>query len=233
MVAPAAHTVQDGDLFGLVPITEQHLSVGRSTGVDQPLEFHARQHVSKFTISIPGGSPGVEVAESGRQDDGADLDLDMLLLLGEVDRTARAKFFAGTALAILKVCTILSIDHRHPGYRLRKREIDCRALTQAKIKFGWDFFPRAFLHARATAGTGRLINISWFAVYCDVEITYIPAYFFHFAVTKQADVGVASHGHHFGCEYSGRTVESGKGFVKAGHVPPDARLALDQSHVLA
>ena len=213
MVAPAAHAVQDGDLSGFAPILEQHPSVGRPTGVDQPLEFHARQHVSKFTIAVLGGTPGVEVTESGRQDDCADLNLDMSLLLGEVDRTARAKLFAGTALTVFKVSAILGIDYRHTWYRLGKRKIDCRTFAQPEVKFGRDLFPRALLGARATTGTGILINISWLAAHCDIEITYIPANFFHFAVTQQAYVGVASYGHHFGGKYSGRAVERREGFV--------------------
>lgn len=66
-----------------------------------------------------------------------------------------------------------------------------------------------------------------------MEITDVPGYRIDLAVAQQGDIFVASHGHHFGGENSGRTIQRGEGLVELGHVPADTGLLLYQVDVFA
>ena len=118
------------------------------------------------------------------------------------------------------------------GHRLGRIAVDGFALAQALVK-GVDHLHRADLGAFAAAGAGGFVHKAGLAADADLVVSNVARNGFHLAAGQQLDVGVASHGRHFGGENSSRTVERWKGLVQLGHVPADAGLALHQVNLLA
>ena len=78
-----------------------------------------------------------------------------------------------------------------------------------------------------------LVHVARLAAYAHLVIADVTGNRLDFAVGQEFDVGVASHGHHFRCEYSGSTVERWEGLIELGHVAADGRLPFHQVDLLA
>lgn len=113
------------------------------------------------------------------------------------------------------------------GHRLGREAISSFPLAQVQVErivdANW-----AHIGAVATSGTLGLINIACLAPHPYLIIANETRDGLDFTIAQQIDVLVASDGHHFGCEYSSRTVQGWEGFIKLGHMPTDAWLTLDQ-----
>src|SRR5450756_2524586 len=65
-------------------------AAGRAGGVRKALELEAGDHVGQPAVAVPRLALAVEELEARRHDDGADVELDLLVLLLEVDRPGTA-----------------------------------------------------------------------------------------------------------------------------------------------
>ena len=202
----AAHAVQDGDALRGAAILTAHCAVGRPAGVDQTLQFHAGQHVVQLAITVLRQAAGVKVMEAGGQDDGADLDIQELLGLLEVDGAGLAEFLAGPAFAFLEVGAVLRGNDRDARHGLREGEVNGRAAAQAQVELREVLFPGALFDTGAAAGTQVFVDVARLAAHPNGEIANIALDRLDLAVAQEGDVWVASHGHHLGGENSGRTV---------------------------
>ena len=126
----------------------------------------------------------------------------------------------------------LLLDGEGVGHGLGRVAVGGLARAQAQIERVVDL-DRADVGALAAAGAAVSSMIAGFAAHVDVEIADITGNLLNFAVGQQLNVFVASNGHHFGCEYSSRTVERREGLVQLGHMPADGRFPLDQIDLLA
>ncbi len=144
--------------------------------------------------------------EAGSQDDGADLDIQELLGLLEVDGAGLAEFLAGPAFAFLEVGAVLRGNDRDARHGLREGEVNGRAAAQAQVELREVLFPGALFDTGAAAGTQVFVDVARLAAHPNGEIANIALDRLDLAVAQEGDVWVASHGHHLGGENSGRTV---------------------------
>ncbi len=115
--------------------------------------------------------------------------------------------------------------------RLRRETIGSLTGAQLPVK-GIAYVNRTDAGAVAAAGALRLVHVTRLPAHPHLVIANVTCDGFDLAEREQPDLWMASHGHHFRCEYSGRTVEGREGLVELRHMPADAQLPLHQINLL-
>ncbi len=110
--------------------------------------------------------------------------------------------------------------------------IDSLAQGESPVE-GVDHFHRADLGAFPTPGALCFIDKARLAADSHLVIADVSRDAFDFTVAEQADVFVASDGHHFRGKYSGCAVEGRERLIELSHVPANARLTLNHIDFLA
>ncbi len=127
-------------------IAQNDFAIRRTRGVGQPLELQAGEDVCQAPIAVLLDLASVEEIETRRQDDIADLDGDIFILLGKIDRPGWAEFLTGFARAFLEVRAVLAIDDREFWHCLGEGCVNDFAVTQSSfVHFVYDFLWAFFL----------------------------------------------------------------------------------------
>ena len=121
----------------------------------------------------------------------------------------------------------LLIYDKDVGNGLGEGSIDGRSVHHAVFKV-IGYRDRASFDTLPAARTLVLQDVPGLAADLHVKIAYIPRNLLHLAVGEELDVFMLAHGDHLGSEDTGGAVQSGKGFVKLGHVAPYAGFPLHQ-----
>jgi hypothetical protein len=135
-----------------------------AAGSQETFVLEAGDHVGQLGVIVGVEHGGIKGLETGRRDDGADLDLVDLFGICEVDGISGAVFFTGPTFAFLDEDTVLRIESVFQGNGLAIRDIGGLAFAQSAIEFVGDFFG-AFFRAHATCDT--LIDIDIARVFLD------------------------------------------------------------------
>ena len=74
-------------------ITQNNVAIGRSSRIAQAFELETREYIWQLAIAVIAHASRVEHVIVCGKDDIADLHIDKLILLLEIDRTGRAELF--------------------------------------------------------------------------------------------------------------------------------------------
>src|SRR5512133_736150 len=123
-----------------LPIPQDDVAVCRSGRVRQPFKLQAGEYVGQASISVVTDLTRVEQVIACRKDDIADLKIDQLILLLEIDRAGWAEFFTSLACSFNEVGAVLLIHYGILWHGLIKRGIYGFAISQTCFKLFIDHF---------------------------------------------------------------------------------------------
>ena len=221
----------------MAAIAQENFPRRRPGTVDQPFQLDGSDHVGIQAVTVLRNPLRIEEFEARGDDDVANLDLDLFLLLLEVNGVAvGARFQAGLlALARPDLQAALGVNQHHLRHRLGEGDVDGLALAQAHVEFVRELplFEHAGLDALQAAHAQVLLDIAGLALDRDGVIADVAFDLRHLRVSPQRDVLVRPHGGHLGRENAGGAIQRRKSLVELGHVPADARFPFDQENFLA
>ena len=93
---------------------------GRACGVENPLQFHIGQDVVIQTVTVAGNGRCIVNVETGRHNDGPDIDINYLAGIIVVDGLAIAAFLTVVADKEIAVEAVLAINDVGVGNSLGK-----------------------------------------------------------------------------------------------------------------
>ncbi len=235
VLVATAHAVQDDDRLGRLAVLADDLATGRARGVGDALELEAGDHVVEAAVPVARLLSGVPQLEAGSHDDGADVELDDLVFLLEVDGPRAAGRHAGLllALALGQREALGGIDRGAQRHRLREGDVDGAAKAEALVELAFDLAHHAGFLAGAAARTDVGVDVARLLADLDREVADVALDVFDLGVGHEGDVGVFAQGRHLGSQDAGGAVERGEGLVEHGHMAADRGVALDQRDVLA
>jgi hypothetical protein len=227
VLVPRADALNERDLLRDVtvggPQDRTHVRAGSR---HDPLELDARDDVLVGAVSIFSLQARVELVEARRHYDRPDLDLQDPLLLVVVDRLGLALLSAYAA-----AYAPVGVDRIDQRDRLRVSDIDrlsdLRVLVVLVRRLD-----RALLGAAAAAGTLRGVDPESLLLHGHVEVPCLSVDDSDLCVRYQVDVVVPARRHELGRHYAHGAVVRREGLVELGHRPSDARLLLDQVHLV-
>src|SRR5512146_2607226 len=212
-------------------------TTGRPGGIDQTLDFQRLIYVLVLPVPVIGISLCVEGPESGRENDGPDVDLLDALLLFEVDGVA---FGAGLhacllALPSLELDARIRIDKDLLRYGLREGKIDGLALTQSLIESVGCFalFVDAGGNAFLASDAQVLDNVAGLSAHRNLIVADVAFHLRDLRIRPKRDIRMGADTRHLWREDAGGAVEGRKGFVEHCHVPADRGLPFHQVHMFA
>jgi hypothetical protein len=173
----------------------------------------------------------VEGLDAGGQDDGADVDVDLLRFLLQIDGVVLTDRLTDTALLLFEIEAAL-VDVGDQGDGLGEVDVD-RLVERDVLVVLVRVFCRAVLDAGRAARAFVLFDVSRSLGERDVEVPCLSFYTVDISIGEDLDVRVPADLDQLGCENSHRAVVCGKRLVKLGHVAPDAGGFLDHVHLEA
>ena len=182
---------------GALAVLADDLAAGRPGGVVHALELEAGDHVVEAPVAVPGFLAGVEELEAGRDDDGADLDLDdarpvcsKSIAPGLADLVARL-----LALLPLKRAGSSPVDGRRAAARPAGTGCRSRGACRApgRTRCGTLRTTQAS-GADAAAGARVRVDVARLLAHLHLEVADEAVDLVDLAVGQQLDVGVLADG---------------------------------------
>jgi len=232
-VRAGADTLDESDALRLLQVAgPAQVSLQRSAGRDQPLEFHAGHHVGETRITVLVQRGGVIDIHPRRDDDGAHLQVQDLVLHIEIDALLVAGLDALPTGDRVLPQALVRVDDIRRRYRLRERNMDGLAAAQSHLEFVRDG-NRADRGAVPARGTCVLIYVAGLLANARLEVAHVPGNIFDLAVCQHFDVGMSTDIHHFRTKYSYTTLDVRIDLVQLRHDAADGRFAFDQVDLVA
>ncbi len=123
VLVAAAHAVDDRHRFGLGhAIAQDHIAIGWPGGIAHALKFHAGEHIGQPPVAVLRDASRIKQIVACGQNDIADIDLNDLVLLLEVNGVGLggAEYLTGFTFAALEVDAVVGIDDRVFRHSLRE-----------------------------------------------------------------------------------------------------------------
>ena len=160
--------------------------------------------------------------ESGGEDDCANRDIDLLVLLFVINRACFTCFRAVAAFTLGQVQASFSIDDRDLWHSLRERKIDRLVLSEQFVVL-IRHFHRTFGKTDLAPDTFGLIDVTGFLVNSNREVAFLAADADQIAVRHQFDVRMSLGIDQFRRKRTHSAIHRRKCLVKLRHRPADTR----------
>ena len=220
---PGADALDPGDPVRMLAVGRtQDLAFEGTGGGDDAFEFEAGDDVLHLAVAEVAPHRGVEHLEARRQHDRADLDLQLVRLLMQIDRPVLADPDADVALLVLKVEAGGRIDIGDERHRLRKVDVDRLGQRQILV-VGIGDLGRAVLDAGRAAGALVLDDVAGLPVQGDLEVARLPLDADDFGIAQDVYVGMPAAFDELGRLDAHRAVVGGKRLVELRHLAADGR----------
>ena len=197
----------------------QH-AVGRPGGGYQALELERVDYIPILAVSIFTVAAErllvllfrntVERVAGGNYD-GANAFFGELLLVVEIDGPGLALFGADFAtLAALQPCAVDFVNHGTRRHRLRKWNVDCRAIAHAVIEFAGILLDRATRPAVAAACALADVHVAGLLPDLNLEVADVALDGLYLGIAVKLDAGMLADLHHARRQDALRAVQGGK-----------------------
>ena len=240
LLGPGSAALDESDLggvgFGVVVyliIRNSNVSLVRSRSAHHPLVLDGGDDVLVSAVSVLGGNMCVPDLESGRSDDGSDLEDLLLILVIVVDGSLSASLEAVTALVFGKLHALVLVDNCDTGNSLCVGYVDCFPVDKSELVLVGDVLDRTLGDTVTASSTLTGVDVPCFLEDGDLEVSRLSIDFQNLVIGQNIDVRVSVTVRHLRRKDTRGTVVRREGLVQTAHHSSDGRISLYQVDVNA